>query len=80
MNCETQEEVDELWEELSFGGEEDGCGWLRDKYGVSWQVVPTLLGEMLSDPDPQRSQRVMQAMLQMKKLDVKTLQQAYEGQ
>ena len=79
VNCETQEEVDELWEKLSEGGEKVECGWLKDKYGVSWQIVPTILGEMLSDPDPEKSQRVMQAMLQMKKLDIKTLKQAYEG-
>jgi predicted 3-demethylubiquinone-9 3-methyltransferase (glyoxalase superfamily) len=79
VNCETQEEVDELWEKLSAGGEEVECGWLKDKYGVSWQIVPTILGEMLNDTDPQRLQRVMQAMLQMKKIDMKALQQAYEG-
>ena len=80
MNCETQEEVDELWEKLSAGGEKVECGWLKDKYGVSWQIIPTILGEMLNDPDPERSQRVMQAMLQMTKLDIKILKQAYEGQ
>ena len=80
VNCETQEEVDELWEKLSAGGEKVECGWLKDKYGVSWQIIPTILGEMLNDPDPERSQRVMQAMLQMTKLDIKILKQAYEGQ
>lgn len=80
VNCETQEEVDELWEKLSEGGEEVECGWLKDKYGVSWQIIPTILVEMLNDADPQRSQRVMQAMLQMKKIDIQTLKQAYEGQ
>jgi predicted 3-demethylubiquinone-9 3-methyltransferase (glyoxalase superfamily) len=80
VNCETQEEVDELWEKLSRGGEEGPCGWLKDKYGLSWQVVPIILGEMLSDPDPVKSQRVMQAMLQMKKIDVGKLRQAYDGQ
>jgi predicted 3-demethylubiquinone-9 3-methyltransferase (glyoxalase superfamily) len=80
VNCETQEEVDELWEKLSAGGGEEQCGWLHDKYGVSWQIVPTILGEMLNDTDPERSQRVMQAMLQMTKIDIKTLKQAYEGQ
>jgi len=80
VNCETQEEVDELWEKLSRGGEEGPCGWLKDKYGLSWQIVPIVLGEMLSDPDPVKSQRVMQAMLQMKKIDVGKLRQAYEGQ
>jgi predicted 3-demethylubiquinone-9 3-methyltransferase (glyoxalase superfamily) len=78
VNCETQEEVDELWEKLAFGGEKEQCGWLKDKYGVSWQIVPTRLGEMLGDPDPERSQRVMKAMLQMKKIDILTLQEAYE--
>lgn len=79
VNCETQEEVDALWERLSEGGEKDACGWLKDKYGVSWQIVPANLGELLSDPDPVRSQRVMRAMMQMKKLDMKALQEAYEG-
>jgi predicted 3-demethylubiquinone-9 3-methyltransferase (glyoxalase superfamily) len=78
VNCETQEEVDELWEKLSAGGEKGPCGWLKDKYGVSWQIVPTALGEMLSDPDPEKSKRVTQAMLQMKKLDINTLRRAYE--
>lgn len=79
VNCKTQEEVDELWEQLSAGGEAEQCGWLKDKYGVSWQIFPTILGEMLSDTDTQRSQRVMKAMLQMHKLDIYALQQAYEG-
>jgi predicted 3-demethylubiquinone-9 3-methyltransferase (glyoxalase superfamily) len=78
VNCETQEEVDELWEKLSAGGEKGPCGWLKDKYGVSWQIVPTALGEMLSDPDPEKSKRVTQAMLQMKKLDINALRRAYE--
>ena len=78
VNCETQAEVDELWAKLSAGGEEGPCGWLKDKYGVSWQIVPTILGELLSDPDPEKSGRVMKAMLQMKKLDINTLRQAYE--
>ena len=78
VDCKTQEEVDELWEKLSAGGEEGPCGWLKDKYGLSWQINPTVLGEMLSDPDPEKSQRVMKAMLQMKKIDIKTLKQAYE--
>jgi len=77
VNCETQEEVDELWEKLSEGGEKVECGWLKDKYGVSWQIVPTILGEMLSDPDPVRSQRVMKVMLQMKKIDINRLKKAY---
>jgi len=77
VDCKTQEEVDELWEKLSEGGEKGRCGWLKDKYGLSWQVNPTVLGEMLQDKDPERSKRVMQAMLQMDKIDIKTLQQAY---
>ena len=78
VNCETQEEVDEFWEKLSEGGEESQCGWLKDKYGLSWQIVPTVLVEMLQDKDASKSQRVMKAMLQMKKIDIKTLKQAYE--
>ena len=78
VNCETQEEVDELWEKLSEGGEKVECGWLKDKYGVSWQIVPTVLGEMLTDPDPVKSQRVMQAMLRMKKIEIEGLKRAYE--
>ncbi len=76
--CESQEEVDELWEKLSEGGEQGPCGWLKDRYGLSWQIVPTALAEMLQDEDPTKSERVMKAMLQMKKLDVPTLKQAYE--
>ena len=79
VNCNTQEEVDHYWEELSEGGAKSQCGWLKDKYGVSWQVVPTAMIEMLQDKDPKKSERVMHAMLQMSKLDIKTLQQAYEG-
>ena len=78
VNCETQDEVDAMWERLSEGGEKGQCGWLKDKYGVSWQVVPTVLGEMMSDPDPEKSKRVMTAMLQMRKLDIKALKQAYD--
>ncbi len=77
VNCETQAEVDELWAKLSAGGEEGPCGWLKDKYGLSWQIVPTILHELLGDPDPEKSQRVMKAMLQMKKLDINMLKQAY---
>jgi predicted 3-demethylubiquinone-9 3-methyltransferase (glyoxalase superfamily) len=80
VNCETQEEVDEFWEKLSEGGEKSRCGWLKDKYGLSWQIVPTVLGELMQDKDPEKSKRVMQAMLQMDKLDIQTLKQAYEGQ
>jgi len=80
VNCETQEEIDELWEKLSKGGEKQRCGWLKDKYGVSWQVVPAALGKMLNDADTVKSQRVMKAMLQMDKLDIEGLKQAYEKQ
>ncbi len=79
VNCDTQEEVDELWEKLSDGGMELGPGWVKDKFGLAWQIVPTILGEYLSDPDEEKSQRVMQAMMQMNKLDVEKLKQAYEG-
>ena len=78
VNCETQEEVDELWEKLSAGGEKGQCGWLKDRYGVSWQIIPTALGRLLQDKDPQKSQNVMQAMLQMTKIDIETLRRAYE--
>ena len=78
VSCETQEEVDDLWEKLSKGGEKQRCGWLKDKYGLSWQIIPKALGEMLNDPDPLKSQRVMHAMLQMDKIDIKGLKQAYE--
>lgn len=76
VNCETQEEVDEFWNRLSEGGQEVQCGWLKDKYGLSWQVVPTVLPELLKDKDPAKAKRVMEAMLQMKKIDIKTLKQA----
>ena len=78
VNCETQQEVDELWEKLSEGGEEGPCGWLKDKYGLSWQIVPSLLGKLLGDQDAAKAQRVMQAMLKMQKIDTRILQQAYE--
>jgi predicted 3-demethylubiquinone-9 3-methyltransferase (glyoxalase superfamily) len=78
VNCETQEEVDGLWEKLSAGGEKSRCGWLKDKFGLSWQIIPTALGELMQDKDPAKSQRVMKAMLQMDKIDIKTLKQAYE--
>lgn len=78
VNCETQEEVDNFWKKLSEGGEEGPCGWLKDRYGLSWQINPTVLGEMLNDADSAKAQRVMKAMLQMKKIDVKRLKQAYE--
>jgi len=79
VDCKTQQEVDEFWEKLSAGGEEGPCGWLKDKYGLSWQINPTILGEMLSDPDPQKSGRVMEAMLQMMKIDIDKLKRAYAG-
>jgi predicted 3-demethylubiquinone-9 3-methyltransferase (glyoxalase superfamily) len=78
VNCETQQEVDELWKKLSEGGEIQQCGWLRDKYGLSWQIIPTILGKLLRDKDPAKAQRVMQAMLQMKKIDIARLKQAYD--
>ena len=78
VNCETQAEVDELWEKLTEGGEESQCGWLKDKYGLSWQIVPSALGELLNDPDAEKARRVMNAMLQMKKIDIAGLRSAYE--
>jgi len=78
VSCETQEEVDELWGKLTAnGGEEGQCGWLKDKFGLSWQIIPTALGEMMGDPDPEKAGRVMQAMFQMKKIDVPALRRAY---
>jgi predicted 3-demethylubiquinone-9 3-methyltransferase (glyoxalase superfamily) len=77
VNCETQEEVDELWGKLTAGGEESRCGWLKDKYGLSWQIVPAALGRLMGDPDPAKAGRVMQAMLKMSKIDVKELERAY---
>jgi len=77
VNCETQAEVDRLWEKLSEGREKGQCGWLKDKYGLSWQIVPTMLSKMLQDKDARKSKRVMSALLQMKKLDIKRLQQAF---
>ena len=79
VNCETQEEVDRYWEALGEGGEKGPCGWLKDRYGVSWQVTPAILGELLSDPDPEKSQQVMAAMLQMGKIEIDPLRRAYEG-
>ncbi len=78
VNCETQEEVDEFWERLSEGGQKIQCGWLKDKYGVSWQIVPTVLGELMQSGDAARSQRMMQALLQMTKIDIEGLKKAYE--
>ena len=79
VNCETQEEVDELWEKLSAGGEKGRCGWLKDKYGLSWQVIPRALGELLNDADPAKAQQVMKAMMQMTKIDIEGLKQARRG-
>jgi len=78
VNCESQQEVDEMWEKLSAGGEESRCGWLKDKYGLSWQVVPNVLNEMLQSKDHEKANRVMQAIMQMDKLDINRLKQAYE--
>lgn len=79
VNCNTQAEVDELWEKLTAdGGEEGRCGWLKDKYGLSWQIIPTALGELMADPDREKAGRVMQAMLEMNKIDIAALQQAYD--
>jgi len=78
VNCETQQEVDEFWEKLSAGGEKSRCGWLKDKYGLSWQIIPSVLGKMLGDKDAAKAKRVMQAMLQMEKIDINGLQQAYD--
>lgn len=79
VSCETQAEVDELWEKLSAGGRKDRCAWLTDKFGVSWQIVPTILSKLLQDKDPEKAKRVMQAMLQMDKIDIARLRQAYDG-
>jgi len=79
VDCKSQAEVDELWGRLSEGGSEDQCGWLKDKFGLSWQIVPRALPEMLGDPDPEKSKRVMEATLKMKKIDIKVLHGAYEG-
>jgi predicted 3-demethylubiquinone-9 3-methyltransferase (glyoxalase superfamily) len=79
VSCEDQAEVDDLWDRLSEGGEQGRCGWLKDRYGVSWQVIPTALGELMGDPDPDKAGRVVQAMLGMTKIEVKGLQDAYDG-
>jgi predicted 3-demethylubiquinone-9 3-methyltransferase (glyoxalase superfamily) len=79
VNCETQEEVDYFWNKLLEGGKEDRCGWLRDKFGLSWQIIPSALGKLMGDPDPAKSQRVMKAMLGMQKLEIAGLQRAYDG-
>lgn len=78
VDCKSQEEVDELWQKLSEGGEPQRCGWLKDKFGLSWQIIPSVLGELMGDKDAVKAQRVMQAMLQMDKIEIATLKQAYE--
>lgn len=80
VNCETQKEVDELWDKLSAGGEKSQCGWLKDKFGVWWQIIPTVLGQLLGDKDPKKAQNVMQAMLKMTKIDIAELKRAYNQQ
>jgi predicted 3-demethylubiquinone-9 3-methyltransferase (glyoxalase superfamily) len=79
VNCESQDEIDHFWQQLSAGGQEVECGWLKDKFGVSWQVVPTILGELLQAKDPEKPKRVMAALMKMKKLDIGGLRRAYEG-
>jgi predicted 3-demethylubiquinone-9 3-methyltransferase (glyoxalase superfamily) len=79
VNCQTQDEVDAYWEKLSAGGGDAQCGWLKDKFGLSWQIVPTVLSQLLSDPDPQKSQRVMKVLMTMKKLDIRALKQAFDN-
>jgi predicted 3-demethylubiquinone-9 3-methyltransferase (glyoxalase superfamily) len=79
VNCETQKEIDYYWEKLSKGGAKVECGWLKDKYGLSWQIVPNILGELISGKNPEKSSRMMQALWKMKKLDIKKLKEAYEG-
>ena len=79
VNCETQQEVDELWEKLSQGGEKGRCGWLKDKFGLSWQIIPSTLGKLLQGKEPEKSKRAMQAMMKMQKIDIATLQKAYDG-
>jgi predicted 3-demethylubiquinone-9 3-methyltransferase (glyoxalase superfamily) len=79
VDCDTQEEVDELWEKLAAGGEKSRCGWLKDKFGLSWQIIPRALMQLMSDPDPKKSQAVMQAMLKMNKIVIEDLKRAYEG-
>ena len=80
VSCETQAEVDELWDKLVEGGSPSQCGWLKDKFGLSWQIIPNALGKLMGDKDPEKAGRVMQAMLQMQKIDIKALERAYAGQ
>lgn len=79
IDCKSQEEVDELWGKLSEGGEKGQCGWLKDKYGLSWQIIPSALGELMGDKDAMKANRVREAMLQMSKIDIKALEKAYKG-
>lgn len=79
VNCETQAEVDDLWKKLGAGGSDEQCGWLKDKFGLSWQIIPTTLGKLITDKDPKKANAAMQAMLKMKKIDIKGLQQAYDA-
>jgi predicted 3-demethylubiquinone-9 3-methyltransferase (glyoxalase superfamily) len=79
VDCKSQQEVDDYWEKLTRGGQEGPCGWLKDRYGLSWQINPTVLGELLADPDPQKASRVMAAMMKMKKIEISVLEQAYAG-
>lgn len=79
VKCKTQEEIDDFWEKLSAGGQKSQCGWLKDKFGLSWQIVPPILGELLNDKDPEKSHRVMRAMMQMGKIEIQKLKDAYEG-
>ena len=79
VNCDSQDEVDEFWEKLSEGGEKGPCGWLKDRFGLSWQVAPTILDKMIQDPDPEKANRVMAAMLQMQKIEISELEAAYNG-
>jgi len=79
VTCETQEELDELWARLTAGGQESQCGWLKDKFGLSWQIVPSVVPKLMTDPDPEKSKRVMEAIFQMRKIDIARLKQAYAG-
>jgi predicted 3-demethylubiquinone-9 3-methyltransferase (glyoxalase superfamily) len=79
VNCESQEEVDHFWNRLLEGGQESQCGWLKDRFGLSWQIVPTALSKLMQDPDPEKSRRMMQAMFKMKKLDIAELEKAHRG-
>lgn len=79
VKCETQPEIDEFWEKLSTGGEKGRCGWLKDKFGLSWQIIPPILGQLMSDSDSSKAHRVMQAMMQMEKIDIETLKRAHAG-